>query len=119
MELEIDGLQPVYAISVAAELVGLTPRILREYEKAGFLKPARVNGKRRYSNNEILYIKAIAVYLRELGTTLAGLRLLFAMAPCWEIKNCKREDCPAYGEIRQKCWEAVTGTTPSRNGSLR
>jgi two-component system, NtrC family, sensor kinase len=23
---------------------------------------------------------------------------------CWEIKNCQKPECPAYGDIRRRCW---------------
>jgi len=39
--------QPVYNISVAAELVGVHPRTLRIYEEIGLVVPARTEGNTR------------------------------------------------------------------------
>lgn len=110
MAIDIDSAKPLYAMAVAATLTETTPRMLREYEKAGFIKPARVNGQRRYSNNDIQFIKNIKFYLDESGMTINGLKLLYMMAPCWEIKQCNQPACPAYGNYRQKCWEAIKGS---------
>jgi hypothetical protein len=109
MELDVDSSKPLYSINVAADLIGVSPRTLREYEKAGFVKPVRVNGNRRYSNNDIQFIKNITFYLNEVGMTMTGLKLLYMMTPCWKIKNCGIEECPGYGNYHKKCWEAVKG----------
>lgn len=99
--------QPVYTIATAAELTGTTPRMLREYEKAGFIKPGRINGQRRFSSNDVQFIKNIRFYIEKVGMTITGLKLLYMMSPCWEIKQCNQPQCPAYGNYRQKCWEAI------------
>jgi MerR family transcriptional regulator/heat shock protein HspR len=109
MEIAIDELKPVYSINVVSELTNVSPRTLREYERVGFIKPARVNGNRRYSRNDLEVIQNISFYLNDCGLTLCGLALLYQMAPCWKIKNCETPSCPAYGEVRKKCWEAVAG----------
>ncbi|MBI5814740.1 MAG: MerR family transcriptional regulator [Nitrospinae bacterium] len=117
METEFEDSKPLYPINVAAEVCGTTPRMLREYEKAGFIKPARINSQRRYSNNDIQFIKNIRFYLEKVGMTITGLKLLYMMAPCWEIKQCGRQgDCPAYGATAKKCWEAIaeSGQTDMR-----
>lgn len=105
--MDIENNKPLYSIAVAAELTSSSPRMLREYEKAGFLKPARINGQRRYSNNDIMYIKNILFYLENVGMTINGLKLLYMMAPCWKIKQCGESECPAYGNFQQKCWNIV------------
>lgn len=107
LDKEIENAKPLYSIAVAAELSGASARMLREYEKAGFIKPSRVNGHRRYSNNDIQFIKNVRFYLDEVGMTITGLKLLYLMAPCWEIKQCDMPQCPAYGKTEVKCWEAI------------
>ncbi|MFW5416901.1 MerR family transcriptional regulator [Nocardiopsis sp. CNT-189] len=64
----------LYAISVAAELVGLTPAALRLYEDKGLLAPQRsAGGARRYSDNDIARLRRIAE-LADQGINLAGIR---------------------------------------------
>jgi len=107
MELDIESSKPLYSIGVVASILGVSPRTLREYEKMGFTKPARVGGKRRYSNNDLHFIKNVRFYLDDVGMTTSGLKVLYLMAPCWEIKQCENPECPAYHNCTQKCWEAV------------
>ncbi len=107
MELDIKSSKPVYTIEVASQIVGIGQRMLREYEKAGFIKPARINGKRRYSQNDIQFIKNIRFYLEEVGMTITALKVFYLATPCWEIKQCGQVKCPAYHNCRKKCWEAI------------
>jgi len=106
-DIDLESARPLYTIGTAASLTNTTPRMLREYETAGFIKPARTNGQRRYSNNDIQFVKNMKFYLEGVGMTITGLKLLYLMAPCWEIKQCHQPECPAYGNYRQKCWEAI------------
>lgn len=107
MGIMIDDSKPIYTINVAAELIGISARTLREYEKAGFIKPARVGGKRRYSNNDLEFIKNVCFYLEEVGMTIPALKVLYMTVPCWEIKQCEMYDCPAYGNFKERCWEVI------------
>ena len=48
MVLESD--RPVYVISIAAELAGMHPQTLRQYDRMGLVEPSRAPGRaRRYS----------------------------------------------------------------------
>lgn len=107
MGIEIESSKPLYTIGVAADILGISPRMLREYEKMGFIKPARVGAKRLYSNNDLYFIKNIKFYLEEIGMTTVGLKVLYMMAPCWEIKQCGNDRCPAYHNCDSKCWKLV------------
>ena len=63
----------VYAISVAADLVGMAPQTLRLYEQRGLLEPARTEGgTRRYSQNDLDRLRRIGQLLGE-GLNLAGI----------------------------------------------
>ena len=73
------GARGVYAISVAAELVGMGQQNLRLYERAGLLEPGRTEvGSRRYSDNDIVILRRIAELLA-LGLNLSGIRLALAL----------------------------------------
>ncbi len=107
MGRDIDGNTPLYPIGVAAELLGVSPRTLREYEKEGLIKPARRGGKRLFSKNDLEFIRNIRFYLEEVGMTIPALKILYLTVPCWEIKQCEMYDCPAYGNYTEKCWEVI------------
>lgn len=69
----------VYAISVAAELVGTGQQNLRLYERRGLLEPSRTKGgTRRYSESDLVTLRRIAELLTE-GLNLSGVALVLAL----------------------------------------
>jgi MerR family transcriptional regulator, heat shock protein HspR len=63
----------VYSISVASELSGVDPQMLRVYEQRGLLSPFRTDGgTRRYSSLDLERVSAITSLLGE-GLNLAGI----------------------------------------------
>ncbi|WP_115786934.1 MerR family transcriptional regulator [Arthrobacter silvisoli] len=69
----------VYAISVAAELVGTGQQNLRLYERKGLLTPERTGGgTRRYSEANLVTLRRIGVLLDE-GLNLAGVKLVLEL----------------------------------------
>jgi MerR family transcriptional regulator/heat shock protein HspR len=69
----------LYAISVAAELTGVNPQMLRVYENRGLLEPQRTEGgTRRYSGRDIDRIKQITALLAS-GLNLAGVEQVLAL----------------------------------------
>jgi MerR family transcriptional regulator, heat shock protein HspR len=69
----------LYAISVAGELTGVDPQMLRIYESRGLLTPFRTDGgTRRYSRRDLERIERIAMYL-DAGLNLAGIERVFAL----------------------------------------
>lgn len=63
----------VYSISVASELSGVDPQMLRVYEQRGLLTPFRTDGgTRRYSSEDLERIATITSLLGE-GLNLAGI----------------------------------------------
>jgi MerR family transcriptional regulator/heat shock protein HspR len=62
----------LYAISVAAELTGVDPQMLRMYESRGLLNPQRTEGgTRRYSGRDLERVNRITTLLAA-GLNLAG-----------------------------------------------
>ncbi|MBT2584505.1 MerR family transcriptional regulator [Arthrobacter sp. ISL-95] len=73
------GSRGVYAISVAAELVGTGQQNIRQYERKGLLTPGRTDGgTRRYSENDLETLRRIGVLLDE-GLNLAGVKLVLEL----------------------------------------
>src|SRR5579864_4773826 len=70
---------PKYTIGVVSQLVGLPPQMLRRYEEAGLLEPARQAGKNRlYSDQDVVVLKEIAD-LYEQGVNAVGIRYIIQM----------------------------------------
>lgn len=57
---EIDDEKGLYVISVAAELSGLHPQTLRQYDRLGLVSPNRTEGRnRRYSLRDIASLRMV------------------------------------------------------------
>lgn len=70
----------VYVISVAAELAGVHPQTLRQYERLGLLRPSRTSGNtRRYSQRDIETLRLIQDLTQGQGINLAGVKVIMAM----------------------------------------
>jgi MerR family transcriptional regulator/heat shock protein HspR len=70
---------PVYVISVAAELTGLHPQTLRQYDRVGLVSPGRTGGGgRRYSLRDIELLREIAD-LTAAGIGLEGVRRILEL----------------------------------------
>lgn len=75
--VDVSRNQPVYNISIAAELVGVHPRTLRIYEETGLIIPARTEGNTRlFSNADIEILQHIRFLIQEKGLNLAGVKLI-------------------------------------------
>ena len=65
---------PKYTIGVVSQLLGLPPQMLRRFEEAGLLEPARQAGKNRlYSDQDITILEEIAE-LSDQGVNAVGIR---------------------------------------------
>jgi MerR family transcriptional regulator, heat shock protein HspR len=65
--------RPRYMISVAAELVGMHPQTLRQYEEKGLVRPQRTAGNTRlYSDADVERLRLIQQLTTEVGLNLAG-----------------------------------------------
>ncbi len=75
----MDNTRPLYAISVAAELAGMHPQTLRQYDRLGLVCPQRVNGRNRlYSARDIERLREVAD-LSAAGISLEGIRRLLEL----------------------------------------
>ena len=76
---EASSSMPKYTIGVVSQLLGLPPQMLRRYEEAGLLEPARQSGKNRlYSDEDVAMLEEI-VELYEQGVNAAGIRYILQM----------------------------------------
>jgi MerR family transcriptional regulator/heat shock protein HspR len=66
---------PVYVISTAAELSGLHPQTLRQYDRLGLVSPDRAPGRgRRYSAMDIERLREVQRLSQDEGVNLAGIK---------------------------------------------
>jgi MerR family transcriptional regulator/heat shock protein HspR len=92
--------RPVYIISVAAELVGMHPQTLRQYERAGLIKPYRMPGRgegkggkeretRLYSERNIEQLRYIKQLTEQYGVNLKGVKQITMLQE--ELETRQRE----------------------------
>jgi MerR family transcriptional regulator/heat shock protein HspR len=76
---EIDDETGLYVISVAAELSGLHPQTLRQYDRLGLVSPDRTEGRnRRYSLRDIASLRMVQRLVGE-GINHAGIKRIIEL----------------------------------------
>ncbi len=76
---EIDDEKGLYVISVAAELSGLHPQTLRQYDRLGLVSPSRTEGRnRRYSLRDIASLRVVQRLVGE-GINHAGIKRIIEL----------------------------------------
>jgi len=72
--MELDENTPLFVISVAAELSGMHPQTLRQYDRMGLVSPTRTQGRsRRYTMQDVAKLREVAKLSAE-GVSLEGVR---------------------------------------------
>lgn len=75
----MDADSPVFAIAAAAELAGMHPQTLRQYDRLGLVSPGRTAGQsRRYSLRDVAQLREIAAMSAE-GLNLEGIRRILSL----------------------------------------
>jgi MerR family transcriptional regulator/heat shock protein HspR len=76
---ELDEEAAVYVISVAAELSGLHPQTLRQYDRLGLVSPGRTSGRnRRYSLRDIALLRNVTKLVDE-GINHVGIKRIIEL----------------------------------------
>jgi len=88
----MDENSQVFVISIAAELAGMHPQTLRQYDRLGLVSPSRTAGKsRRYSMRDVAKLQEIARLGSE-GVSLEGIRRIIELEDqVGELRNRVRE----------------------------
>ena len=77
--MDMDADTPVFAIAAAAELAGMHPQTLRQYDRLGLVSPRRTAGQsRRYSLRDVAQLREIAALSAE-GLNLEGIKRILSL----------------------------------------
>ena len=77
--MEMNAETPVFAIAAAAELAGMHPQTLRQYDRLGLVSPTRTAGQsRRYSLRDVAQLREIAA-LSAQGLNLEGIKRILSL----------------------------------------
>lgn len=89
---------PVFAIAVAAELAGMHPQTLRQYDRIGLVVPGRTRGgSRRYSARDIEQLREVARLSTE-GMSLPAIARLLDLED--EVRMLRRRIVDLEGALR-------------------
>ena len=99
---------PMYSIGTVARMLGISVFTLRMYEREGLMISHKAPSTHRlYSQSDIERLKCIRSAIKEEKISIAGIRKIYSMIPCWDIANCSRSNrkkCPAYAGHARPCW---------------
>ncbi|WP_418275726.1 heat shock protein transcriptional repressor HspR [Isoptericola jiangsuensis] len=71
---------PVLTISQAAELAGMHPQTLRQYDRLGLVVPRRTRGRgRRYSRRDVARLLEVQRLAQDEGINLAGIKRILEL----------------------------------------
>ncbi|BHH84178.1 MerR family transcriptional regulator [Desulforhopalus sp. 52FAK] len=86
-------------IGMAAEMLEVHPRTLRNYEDAGLISPMRKGKWRYYTLRDIQWIECLREMVHNQGVSINAVKKLLQFTPCWNIVDCpfeKRKRCSAF-----------------------
>ncbi len=109
---------PVYVISVAAELTGLHPQTLRQYDRVGLVSPGRTGGGgRRYSLRDIELLREVAE-LTSSGIGLEGVRRILELEH--QVAALRARNSELRGQVAElhAALEATLTSLKSRSPNL-
>lgn len=113
----------LYTIGEAADVLGISIPTIRMYEREGLLIPHRRHSRhRRFTESDIERIKCIRKMVNEEKVSLAGIRHLLSLIPCWTIKGCPtdvRDDCAAFRQHDFPCWMVSGKSWDCRSSECR
>ncbi len=119
----VESTTPVYTLSTTSTLSGIPVHSIRQYIDKGLIIPFRKESNRNlFSQVDILRLRFIHKLLNEDGLNIAGIKTLFALIPCWAIRECsaaEREKCQAYHSDADPCWLASDKGTLCKNTNCR
>ena len=94
----MDAESPLFAIAVAAELSGMHPQTLRQYDRMGLVVPGRTRGgSRRYSMRDVEQLREVAQLSSE-GMSLPAIARLLDLED--EVRMLRRRVGELEGALR-------------------
>ncbi len=107
--MTFDSNEPLLGIGLTAKKLGVSPELLRLYEREGLIITHKTkSGHRLYSERDLEWIDCFRKQITDNRMNIAGIRMLLALMPCWDLKSkCTKTDCQnckAYKNSNIVCW---------------
>jgi MerR family transcriptional regulator, heat shock protein HspR len=107
---EVEETTPVFVISVAAQLAGMHPQTLRQYDRLGLVSPGRTAGRgRRYSARDVAMLREVQRLSQEEGVNLAGIKRVLELS--MEVERLREQLDRIRAEL-ERVRKAATGGSP-------
>jgi len=107
---ELTDETPIYVISVAAQMSGLHPQTLRQYDRLGLVSPGRAVGRgRRYSVRDIEQLREVQRLSQDDGINLAGIKRIL------ELENAVDALRHRVAELQAELQEALLALSVERH----
>ena len=101
--------QELFSPHQVAQQLDLSVETLRLYEREGLFVPYKLaSGHRRFTAEDVTWIRCIQKQIHENKLNFAGIRYLLSMLPCHEMKPCCLEhyqNCSAGAKSCRPCWD--------------
>jgi len=118
-----DSTEPLYTLSVASRLSGISIYTIQQWINKGLILPFKTPTKRNlFSDIDIKRLRNIRGMIDEHGLNIAGIKALYALIPCWILKPCAdkdREICQAFESTTYPCWDATVKGPECKNIDCR
>lgn len=90
----------VFVISVAAQLAGMHPQTLRQYDRLGLVSPGRTPGRgRRYSSRDVAMLREVQRLSHDDGVNLAGIKRIMELET--QVDALRRKVSELMAELEQ------------------
>jgi MerR family transcriptional regulator/heat shock protein HspR len=111
---------PVFVISVAAQLAGMHPQTLRQYDRLGLVNPGRSpGGGRRYSARDVVLLRQVQRLSQEDGINLAGVKRIIELENLVaELQDQVARLSAAFEVAQQRATAAESAIPPSYRREL-
>ena len=110
--------RPSYTVSAAAQLAGMHPQTLRQYDALGLVVPARTKGGgRRYSTADVHRLRRIQSLTHDEGVNLAGVAKVLELTA--QIDALRSEVEGLHARARKSLHPTRRVFAADRQGSVR
>lgn len=114
--------EPLFVISRAAELAGMHPQTLRQYDRLGIVSPQRSPGRgRRYSRRDIYQLVEVQRLSQDEGINLAGIKRILDLEAQVRVLEHRVELLAAAADPGSRIFTAASSgdVVAVRGGRLR
>ena len=82
---------PLFSIGTVARMLGISVFTLRMYEREGLVVSHKAASSHRlYSHSDVERLKCIRHAINDEKISIAGIRKIYSMIPCWDCDHSRR-----------------------------